>query len=98
MKYVVTWFASEGLSEEDAARSLEVFAKWAPSEGVNFEQFLGRVDGRGGFAVVTTDDPSLLARTTAIFGAWYAMEVTPVLEIGDSAAIEGEAVEFRAAV
>ena len=55
------------------------------------------MDGRGGFAVVETDDATLLARDTAIFGAFLDMTVYPVLDIQESARIAGEAVEFRRA-
>jgi hypothetical protein len=54
MKYVVAWEPLATESEDVQARSLQVFGKWSPAEGSNFLQFLGRVDGRGGFAVVET--------------------------------------------
>jgi hypothetical protein len=98
MKYVVTWEARQTASEESQARGLQVFSKWAPSEGATFLQFLGRVDGRGGYAVVETDDPSLVAKDAAIFGAFFDMSVHPVMEITDTAMIAAEAVEFRRAV
>ena len=98
MKYVVTWETRANASEDVQARALEVFGKWAPAEGTNFLQFVGRVDGRGGFAVVETDDVTLIARDTAIFDVFYDMSVYPVLDIQDSARIAGEAVEFRRTV
>ena len=95
MKYVIVWEPWPNVSEDVLARSLEVFSKWAPAEGTDFVQFLGRVDGRGGFAVVETDDVTLIARDTAIFGAFLNMSVYPVVDIQESARIAGEAVEFR---
>ena len=68
MKYVVTWENRSNATEETAARSLQVFSKWTPQEGSTFKEFLARVDGRGGFAVVETDDPTLVLRDTALFG------------------------------
>ena len=93
MKYVVTWENRSNTTEETAARSLQVFGKWAPHEGSTFKEFLSRVDGRGGFAVVETDDPSLVLRDTALFGAFFDFSVYPVLEIADATAIEMETVE-----
>ncbi len=61
-------------------------------------QFVGRVDGRGGFAVVETEDVKLIARDTAIFSAYFDMSVYPVLDIQETAAIGGQAVEFRQGV
>lgn len=98
MKYVISWENSPSLTEEETARSLQVFSKWAPSEGADFREFLGRVDGRGGFAVVETDDVSLIAKDTAPFTAWFDFTVTPVLEIGETATIGADAVEFLASV
>jgi hypothetical protein len=95
MKYVVSWEVRADASEDLQARSLQVLGKWAPAEGANFLQFVARVDGRGGFAVVETDDITLIARDTAIFGAFFDMSVYPVLDVQESASITGAAVEFR---
>jgi hypothetical protein len=50
--------------------------------------------GPGGFAVVETDDPALLARDTAIFSTFFDMTVYPVLDVQEAARIGGEALEF----
>ena len=71
MKYVVSWISKAGLGEADAARSLAVFAKWSPLPTTAFSEFLGRVDGRGGFAVVETEDPSAVLRDASIFMPCY---------------------------
>ena len=97
MKYAVAWEPRANVSEDMQARSLQVFSKWAPAEGTNFLQFVGRVDGGGGFAVVETDDVTLIARDMAIFSVFFDMKVYPVLDIQESAGIAGEAVEFRQA-
>ena len=98
MKYVITWTTRATTTEESAARSLNVFGKWAPSEGATFKEFLGRVDGQGGFAVVETDDPALIAKDAATFTPWFDFAVHPVLEIADIAMIDATALEFIASV
>lgn len=98
MKYVVAWETRQNASEETQARGLQVFSKWTPSENATFKEFVGRVDGRGGFAVVETDDINTIARDMSIFGAFFEMSVYPVLEITDTARIGGDALEFRASV
>jgi hypothetical protein len=98
MKYVITWEVRPSVTEESAARSLQVFSKWTPSEGANFKEFLGRVDGQGGFAVVETDDASLIATDVAPFASWFDFTVYPVLEITETAAIDTQAVEFLASI
>ncbi len=95
MKYIVSWETRASTSEEVQARSLQVFGKWSPAEGTNFVQFVGRVDGRGGFAVVETDDVTLIARDMAVFGAFFDMSVYPVLDIEQTAQIIGDAIQFR---
>lgn len=98
MKYVVSWKTRQTVSEDLQARSLQVFSKWSPSDGTTFLQFLGRVDGRGGYAVVEADDPGLVAKDMAVFSAFFDMSVEPVMEIADIAMIGAEAVEFRASI
>jgi hypothetical protein len=98
MKYVVSWETRQTASEDLQARGLQVFSKWSPSAGTTFHQFLGRVDGRGGYAVVETDDPALVAKDMAVFGAFFEMSVQPVMEIADIAMIGAEAVEFRSSI
>jgi len=98
MKYVISWVAKSNTGEAELARSLQVFSKWAPSEKATFEQFLGRVDAKGGFAVVTTDDVNTITHDMAIFGTWFDMEVIPVIEVGDLAAISTEALEFMGSI
>jgi hypothetical protein len=94
MKYVVTWENRPSAVEETAVRGLAVFSKWAPHEGSNFREFLGRVDGRGGFAVVETDDPATIAKDVAPFTGFFDFSVYPVQEIADTAATGTEAVAF----
>ena len=98
MKYVISWQPRSNMTEEMQARSLQVFSKWSPAEGTNYLQFLGRIDGPGGFAVVETDDPALLAGITAIFSAFFDMTIYPVLDIEEAARAGAEAIEFRQAV
>jgi hypothetical protein len=82
---------------QSRARAQEslAFSKWSPAEGVTFLQFVGRLDGAGGFAVVETDDSTLIARDAAIFGAFFDIAVYPVVDVEEAARITGEAIEFR---
>ena len=98
MKYVVSWENRPSPTEESAARSLQVFGKWTPSETVTYGEFLSRLDGNGGFAVVETDDPSAIAKDIAPFGVWFEFTVHPVLEIADAVVIDTEAIAFQRSV
>ena len=98
MKYVVMWETRQSTREETQARGLDVFSKWSPSEGTDFQQFLGRVGGRGGFAAVETGDPALVAKDMATFGPFFEFSLYPVLKIAETAAIGMEAVQMRASI
>jgi Protein of unknown function (DUF3303) len=65
------------------------------AEGANFLEFVARVDGRGGFAVVETEDVTLIARDVAIFTAFFDFNVYPVIDARESAQMAGEPIEFR---
>lgn len=98
MKYVVSWEPRPSATEETLGRSLQVFGKWTPDESATFKEFLSRVDGRGGFAVVETDDPTSIMRDTALFGSFFDFSVYPVLEVADATAIEMEAFAHLASI
>lgn len=95
MKYVLTWELRPNYSEDQDERSLEVFARWSPAESTNFLEFVARVDGRGGFAVIEADDVASIARDVAIFNAFFEFNVCPVMDVRESANIAGEAIQFR---
>ena len=61
MKYVVSWTVRLGGSAADneaaVKRLLEVYSKWTIPDSTTYHQFVSRVDGNGGFAVVETDNP-----------------------------------------
>jgi hypothetical protein len=102
MKFVVSWKVRSGASAVDnegaAARVLEVFAKWSAPSDETFHQFLGRLDGTGGFAVVETDNPDSLAEAPSKFGPYLDFEIIPVNDIGETTRILSEGVAYRASV
>jgi hypothetical protein len=102
MKFVVTWRIRGGSSAADneaaAARVMEVFGKWTPPSDEIFHQFLGRLDGTGGVAVVETDNPDSLGEAPAKFGAYMDFEIIPVNDITDTVRLLAEGIEFRKSV
>jgi uncharacterized protein DUF3303 len=102
MKYLVTWTARDGGSAADneaaVKRSLAVFSKWSPPGDATFHQFLNRIDGTGGYAVVETDNPASVAEGPAKFGPYFDFQVIPVMDITDGVQITNEAAEFRDSV
>ena len=84
-------------SEEGEKRSLEVFGRWQPPEGTDFQAFYGYADGTGGFAIVEADNATALAQASAPFTPWLRFTERVILPIEDSAAISGSGIAFREA-
>jgi hypothetical protein len=97
MLFLVTWTFTDQ-SEDGGARSLTVFQNWQPPAGVEFKGFYGYVEGSGGAALIDTNDAAALARTMAPFTPWMVFEARPLLPIEESAAVDAEAVAFRAGI
>jgi hypothetical protein len=102
MKYLVSWTARLGGSaaENEAAvkRTLDVFGKWSPPSDATFHQFLTRLDGAGGYAVVETDNPASVAEGPAKFGPYFDFEVTPVVDVTEGVSIVSEGADFRESI
>lgn len=99
MKYLVSWTyrlnGSTAENEESVRRGLAVFAKWTPTASTTYHQFVGRVDGGGGFSVVETDNPSDLSDVTSKFAFLCDYQIYPVVDIDQAAQALQEGVEFR---
>jgi hypothetical protein len=102
MKYVVSWtFRSLGsVAEQEAAvnRLLKVYSKWTPPASVTYHQFLGRIDGSGGYQVVETDSPADLAETTAKFALFAHFQIEPVLDVADAVRAAKAGMKFRESI
>jgi hypothetical protein len=102
MKFVVMWRVRSGGSAADneasAERVLQVFSKWTPPADETFHQFLGRLDGTGGFSVVETDNSDSLGEAAAKFSPFLDFEIIPVNDIAETTRLLGEGVEFRKSV
>jgi hypothetical protein len=97
MLFHVTWQFTDQ-SEAAEKRSLDVFAKWQPPEGANFQGFYGFVDGTGGAAIIEADSAATLARTMAPWTPWLRFEAKPIIPVEEATAIGGEAIAFRDSV
>jgi len=99
MKYLISWTPRDGGSAADqesaAKRSLQVFSKWAIPDGATFHQFVQRLDGNGGYAVVESDDYRAVMDGPLKFTPFFVFDVVPVVDIMDSIAVAADAIEFR---
>jgi hypothetical protein len=102
MKYVVSWTyrlnGSGSENDETLRRGLAAYSKWSPPQSTTYHQFVGRVDGGGGFAVVETDNPADLAETTGQFATILDYHIYPVVDIAQAAQALQEGVKFRDSV
>ncbi|MTE16671.1 DUF3303 domain-containing protein [Nocardia aurantiaca] len=99
MKYVASWQyqwnSSASENEASIQRALQAYSKWTPVAGLTYHQFLGRLDNRGGFVVVETDDPLNLLDAPSKFGFFSDYDIYPVVDIVEAIRANQEGVEFR---
>ena len=102
MKYLMSWkFRLEGTAtenEETLRRGLAVFSKWSPPQHTTFHQFLSRVDGKGGCAVVETDDEADLLDSVSKFLFLCDYEIAPVVDMDESIRAWQHGLEFLESV
>lgn len=94
MLFMVSWDFID-TSEEGEKRSLEVFSRWTPPEGTDFQAFYGFADHSGGVAIVEADTVAALSQAMAPFLPWLRFTAKPILPIQESAAIAGSGIAFR---
>ena len=98
MDLLVSWKNRPGASTEEneasAKRGLQLFSKWSPPEGAVFKQFLTRLDGDGGYALVSADDPKLILDSSVKFGPMFEFSVVPVMDIMEAVPVFNEAIEW----
>lgn len=101
-KYVVSWKTRAGgtaqQNHDDGKKLLDTFAKWQAPADQTFLQFVARVDGQGGYAVIETDNPASLADAPAKFSTWLEFDIDPVIDIMDNVAVIAAGAEFRESI
>lgn len=81
------------------ARVLDVYGKWSVPSDATMHQFLLRLDGEGGFAVMETDNPASVADAPYKFGPYFESRVyPPVVDVGEGVSIVSQGIEFRKSV
>jgi len=101
-KYLLSWKVRAGgtaqQNHDDGKSLLEAFAKWQIPSDQSWLQFVARVDGEGGYAVIETDNQAGLMDGTSKFGTWLEFDLIPVIDIMDGVAALGAGTEFRESV
>jgi len=70
-------------NHDDGKSILEAFAKWQTPADQKWSEFLSRVDGEGGFAVIETANQSGLLDGVSKFVTWLEFDIVPVVDIMD---------------
>lgn len=102
MKYVVAWTyrlnGTAAENDESLRGGLAAYSKWSPPQSTTYHQFVGRIDGGGGFAVVESDNPAELVEITSQFATILHYQIYPVIDMAEAAQAMQQGVEFREAV
>ncbi|OBF05449.1 DUF3303 domain-containing protein [Mycobacterium sp. ACS4054] len=102
MKYVVAWTyrlnGTAAENDESLRRGLAAYSKWSQPLTTTYHQFVGRIDGGGGFAVLESDNPADLVETTSQFATVLDYRIYPVVDIAEAARALQQGVEFREAI
>lgn len=102
MKYVITWTPRPGGSaidnEASSFRFLELMRHWSPSPDSTIHQFVLRIDGDGGFAVLESDNAATVARTLYKFSPHFQYTTYPVVDFDEGRQIADEAEAFHKSV
>jgi len=98
MKFVLAYTWRDGGSaaerEQTMKRSMQLLGKFSPSDPTQIKEWVDRVDGEGGFALLESDDPISMMRDIAIWIPMLRFELHPVVDIGDAMPAQQEALDF----
>ena len=102
MKFVLAYTPHAGSSAADNLASAEsaqkLLANWAPSPSGTIREWVTRVDGYGGFAVIDGDNPKELLKDLATWSPWLRFELFPVVDVLDATEPTQEAIEVARSV
>jgi hypothetical protein len=101
-KYLLTWktraAGTAQQNHDDGKSILEAFGKWQIPADQKWSEFLARIDGEGGAAVIETDNQAGLMDGTSKFTTWLEFDLIPVVDIMDGVSTLGQGTEFRESV
>lgn len=77
---------------------LDVYSKWTAPSDATIHQFVSRLDGEGGFAVVETDNPASVGDGPFKFLPYVEYAVHPVVDVAEGVSLLSQGIEFRKSV
>jgi hypothetical protein len=101
-KYLMSWktraAGTAQQNHDDGKSLLDAFAKWQIPADQNYREFLSRVDGQGGFAVIETDNQAGLLDGVSKFLTWLEFTIVPVVDIADAVSVSAAGAEYRESI
>ena len=82
----------------DRKAILAAHSKWQIPADQNYREFLSRVDGEGGFAVIETNNQAGLLDGVSKFTTWLEFDIVPLVDIMDGVSVLAAVAEFRESV
>lgn len=96
MKFVLAYTVRSSGSVADNVAAGEAAQKllsnWTPDPAATIHQWVQRCDGRGGFAVLDTDNAAALYKDLATWAPWLEFQAYPVLDILEANPLTDEAL------
>lgn len=96
MLFGLFYTPADGTTEGTEKRVLELFAQWkAPYE---FKAFYARADGKGGIAIIETDNAETVLEGITPWTAFLEFEVSPLVDIQAAVPVLQRIYEWRDSV
>jgi hypothetical protein len=89
-------YTARNWTEESQKRSLALFTNWQPP--FEFKANYSRSDGRGGIAIIESDDAAAVLEGVSTFTPYFDFEVTPIVDIETAVPVFSRVNEWRDSV
>ena len=96
MLFAAIYTPRESWTEEAQKRSLALFSNWQPP--FEFKANYSRSDGRGGIAIIESDDAAAVLEGVSTFTPFFDFELTPIVDIESAVPVFSRVNEWRDAI
>jgi Domain of unknown function (DUF3303) len=96
MLFATIYTPRDSVTEESQKRGLQLFTNWDPP--FEFKAHYARGDGKGGIAIIESDDPGAIVEGISPWLPFFEFDVTPVVPIEESVPITQRAYTWRDSV
>ncbi|MGH9385376.1 MAG: DUF3303 domain-containing protein [Vicinamibacterales bacterium] len=79
MLFALTWVPTPGSTEERDKRTLQLFQRWSPPAGFEFQGFYDYADGNGGLAIVEVSSADVILEAIAPWATFFQFQIRPIV-------------------